>query len=134
MCSAVPGRGRPGPDDVSPVHWHPSVILGLAALVAGYALARRAAPRAEAGGPRDVALFLAGGLAMAAALVGPLDDWAEHAALSAHMTQHLVLTLVVPPLWLAATPPGVWRPILAVPGARAAGRALTRPPVALGLA
>jgi cytochrome c oxidase assembly factor CtaG len=119
---------------VSGVHWHPSVLLGLALLVAGYALARWTAPRSEAGGPRDVALFLAGGLAMAVALVGPLDEWAEHAALSAHMIQHLVLTLVVPPLWLAGTPPGVLRLLLSVPGVRTAGRVLTRPPVALALA
>jgi putative membrane protein len=110
-------------------HWHPSVLLGLAGLLALYfgAGGGRAARR-------QVLAFLGGTAALAAALHGPLAEWAEHVSLSAHMVQHLVLTLVVPPLWLAGTPAWLLAPGLRVPGVRVTGRALTHPVVALGLA
>jgi putative membrane protein len=49
-------------------------------------------------------LFFGGLLALIAALNGPLHDLSDHYLFSAHMVQHLVLTLVVPPLVLAGTP------------------------------
>lgn len=110
-------------------HWHPSVLIGLGGLLTLYVWAggRRA-------GRRRILAFLGGTAALAAALLGPLAEWAEHVALSAHMVQHLLLTLVVCPLWLAGTPAPLLAPVLRVPGARVAGRALTRPAVAFGLA
>jgi putative membrane protein len=110
-------------------HWHPSVLIGLGGLLTIYVWAggRRA-------GSRQVLAFLGGTAALAAALLGPLAEWAEHVSLSAHMVQHLLLTLVVAPLWLAGTPGRLLEPLLRVPGVRVAGRALTRPAVALGLA
>jgi len=109
-------------------HWHPSVVLGLAALSAGYLLLTRR--RAH---PRQIVAFFGGVAALAAALLGPIAEWAEHVALSAHMLQHLILTLVVPPLWLAGTPAGLLRPLLRLRGGHAAGRILTHPGVALAL-
>jgi putative membrane protein len=61
-------------------------------------------------------------------------EWAEHVALSAHMTQHLVLTLVVPPLWLAGLPGAFFRPLARVRVGWRVGFALTRPAMALALA
>lgn len=49
-------------------------------------------------------LFFGGLLALVAALNGPLHDLSDYYLFSAHMVQHLVLTLVVPPLLLAGTP------------------------------
>ena len=49
-------------------------------------------------------LFFGGLLALVAALNGPLHDLSDYYLFSAHMVQHLVLTLVVPPLLLAVTP------------------------------
>ncbi len=106
-------------------HWHPSVVLGLGGLAGGYWIA--AGSRADR---RQAACFAGGLLALAAVLLGPLAEWAERAALSAHMVQHLVLALVVPPLWLAGVPAAVLRPALRLPGLRRAGRALTHPAVA----
>src|SRR5262249_58712867 len=103
-------------------HWHPSVALGLSGLLAAYLW--MVGPRVSA---RQLGYFLGGTAAMAVALLGPLAEWAEHVSLSAHMVQHLLLTLVVPPLWLARTPDRVLRPLLRVPGIATAGRALTRP-------
>jgi putative membrane protein len=107
-------------------HWHPSVALGLGGLLAVYLWA--VGPRVSA---RQLGCFLGGIAALAAALLGPVAEWAEHVSLSGHMVQHLLLTLVVPPLWLAGTPARVLRPLLRIPGIEAAGRALTRPAVAL---
>ena len=121
-------------------HWHPSVLAGLGALLALYLagigpLRRRyrLAP-AAAVDPASVAAFAGGVLAMSVALSGPLAEWAEHVAASAHMLQHLVLTLAVPPLWLMGTPGWLLRPLLRVPGIAATGYVLTRPAVALVLA
>src|SRR2546423_11141947 len=41
---------------------------------------------------------------MLVALVSPLDDLADHFLFSAHMVQHLLLTLGAAPLLLAGTP------------------------------
>jgi len=119
-------------------HWHPSVVIGLSGLLALYLtgigpLRRRYAwgPEASAG---QVTAFVGGVAAMAVALLGPLAEWAERVAFSAHMAQHLLLTLVVPPLWLIGTPDWLLRPVIGVPGAARVGYILTRPAVAFGLA
>lgn len=124
---------------MSPIwHWHPDVVAGLLALVALYAAAagplRRRYGWAAEPDRRALAAFAAGTLALATAVLGPLAEWAEHVALSAHMAQHLALTLVVPPLWLAGAPDWLLRPLLRLPGAAQAGHRLTRPVVAFGLA
>src|SRR5262249_56020691 len=103
-------------------HWHPSVALGLSGLLAAYLW--MVGPRV---GARQLACFLGGTAAMAVALLGPLAEWAEHVSLSAHMAQHLLLTLVVPPLWLAGTPGRVLLPLLRVPGMAGARPAPPRP-------
>jgi putative membrane protein len=48
--------------------------------------------------------FFGGCAALLVALNGPLHDLSDYYLLSAHMVQHLLLTLVVAPLWLAGTP------------------------------
>jgi putative membrane protein len=81
--------------------------------------------------------FTAGLLIGLAAVNGPLHDLAEHALFSAHMVQHLLLILVVPPLLLAGTPGwmvdiGLAR-LLRSPGVGRVARAISRPGPALGL-
>jgi putative membrane protein len=72
-----------------------------------------------------LALFLAGG--------SPLHDLGEHYLLSAHMFQHLLFTLVAPPLLIAGTPGWLWQAFLRLPGVMAPARFLTRPLVAFSL-
>jgi putative membrane protein len=119
-------------------HWHPSVVLGLEGLLVLYLAAIGPVRRRFAWGPpappRQMTAFAAGVLVLAIALLGPLAEWAEHRALSAHMVQHLLVLFAVPVLWLAGTPAWLARPILAAPGLRRIGYWLTRPVVALGLA
>lgn len=54
--------------------------------------------------PRRVVSFVSGILTLFLALTGPLGDLAGTFLFSAHMVQHLILTLAVPPLLLFGTP------------------------------
>jgi putative membrane protein len=87
----------PGLTDV-----HPDVVAGVGALGGAWAgawIARRRRPRAAE------VLALAGALAgVLVVLNGPIHELSDRYLFSAHMVQHLVLTLVVPPLLLLAVP------------------------------
>ena len=117
----------------------PTVALGVVAVVVAYLawtgpLNRRrpgAAARPVTAGQR--AAFLAGSAVLLVALGPPLDDWADHYLLSAHMFQHLLLTVVVAPLWLLGTPPWLLEPLRRRRAIDRLGYALTRPLVAFAL-
>src|SRR6266700_2211575 len=86
---------------------HPSVALGLALLGGLYVfLGGHRSPR------RNVASFAAALLVLFLALNGPLHNLSDTYLFSAHMAQHLLLTLVFPPLLLYGTPSFVVRPLL----------------------
>jgi len=112
------------------VHWdiHPSVVIGLAGLGGLYVYwGGLRAPR------RQVAGFTAALIVMFAALNGPLHDLSDHSLFSAHMVQHLGLTLAFTPLLLYGTPAWVLRPLLRPRWVMALSRVLTRPLVAGGV-
>jgi putative membrane protein len=115
-----------------PVSWtsmHGEVILGVGVLAVLYAWAWRA----RGARPRIglVVCFALGLLALLGALNGPLHDLSDWYLFSAHMVQHLILTLVVPPLLLTGTPgwmaDALLRPLLARRATGALVRTLTRP-------
>jgi putative membrane protein len=110
---------------------HPEVIAGVFALGAAWlgAWVVRGEPVARA----RAAAFFAGLAAVLVALNGPLHDLSERYLFSAHMVQHILLTLVAPPLILAGLP--TWMGDALVGRGRRARvvRALTRPIPALGL-
>ena len=111
--------------------WHAEVLAGLAGLAGLYLWAARAQGRRLSPGRL---LALAGALTvLAGALNGPLHDLSDRALLSAHMVQHLLLTLAAPPLLLAAVPPGLLSPLLPRLGLLPLVRRLTGLPVAFGL-
>ncbi len=127
---------RPRP--TIPYQWswslHPSVLLGTGLLGALYffgigPLRRRygLGPPAE---PWRVVSFCAGLLVLLLSLNGPMHDLSDYYLFSAHMVQHLLLTLVLPPLLIAGTPGWLLRPLLRPAAVRRAARALTRPVVA----
>jgi putative membrane protein len=80
---------------------HADVVLGVGLLALVYAIAWTRGPRTAL---RFPALFMAALLALLVALNGPLHDLSDYYLFSAHMVQHLLLTLVVPPVLLAGTP------------------------------
>jgi putative membrane protein len=104
--------------------WEPSVVLGCGALGIGYL----AAVRWRLGG--GAGCFLAGVVVLLLALDSPLDTLADTYLFSAHMAQHLLLLLVVPPLLLAGTPASLLEPAWQAARVRALARALGRPVVA----
>ncbi|OLC75252.1 MAG: hypothetical protein AUH78_09420 [Gemmatimonadetes bacterium 13_1_40CM_4_69_8] len=101
---------------------HPSVVIGLVLLGGLYVfLGGVAAPR------RRVASFV-GALGVAfLALDGPLHNLSDNYLFSAHMAQHLVLTLLFPPLLLYGTPAWVVRPLIRPRGLFRVAAVLTRP-------
>jgi putative membrane protein len=113
---------------------HADVVLGVGVLAAAYAWGTLSGPR---GGLRESTLFFASVIVLLAALNGPLHDLSDYYLFSAHMVQHLLLTLIVPPLLLAGTP--AWmadrllRPLMRRRALGALARAATRPVTALGL-
>lgn len=114
---------------------HPEVFAVAALLAAAWLHALRARRQRL---PRARGLMFLAGLGVAvAALNGPLHDLAEHRSFAAHMAQHLVLTLLTPPLLLAGTPGWMLdrlvAPLVARPATRAPLACLTRPLPALAL-
>lgn len=111
------------------VHW--STVIGLLALAGLYEWsARVAAGDRSLGAPPTAgqrARFVAGLVAIFLSLNGPLHDLSDSFLFSAHMVQHLVLTLVVPPLLLSGTPASLFRQALRHRGVAAVSRVVTKP-------
>ncbi len=110
---------------------HPEIVLGVAALgvawMGAFIVRREPVPRARAA-------FFFGGLAtFLVALNGPLHDAAEHYLFSAHMVQHLLLTLVAPPCLLAGMPSWMGDALVGRGRRGRVVRALTRPVPSLAL-
>ena len=119
-------------------HAHPDVWLLIVALGAGYALLIRHVGPAKVHAVerpvsrRQIWTFVAGLATLWVAADWPVHDLAETRLYSVHMVQHLLLTLVAPPLLMVGTPDWMWRSILGRRGIRVA-RQLTRPLVALAI-
>ena len=120
-------------------HWYlePTVALLVVGLIAAYFLALGPLNRRYPGWEDRTATrgqkacFLGGVLTILVALGPPLDDWSGSMLLSAHMVQHLLLTLLAPPLLLLGLPGWMLRPLLRVPFVAWVGYRLTRSPIAL---
>ncbi len=74
--------------------------------------------------------FLSGSILLLLTLNGPLHDLSDGYLFSAHMVQHLVLTLLIPPLWLMGLPEWLVRAAIRPPAVRAVARVLTHPALA----
>lgn len=82
---------------------------------------------------KKVASFTFGLLMMFASLQGPLHELSDYFLFSAHMVQHLVLILMMPPFLLYGTPDWLLRPLVRRAWGRRFARALTFPLVAFAL-
>src|SRR5688500_8954644 len=104
---------------------HPSTALGIAALGARYlCVTRRGDDK-----PTSVqqGYFFSGLFVMFASLNGPIHDLSDGYLFSAHMVQHLVLTLLMPPLLIAGVPGGMLRPALRNRAIAGVARFITKP-------
>jgi putative membrane protein len=106
------------------VHW--STVVGLLALAALYEWRARTAPKAA-----EIRRwsFYAALATILFSLNGWLHDLSDWYLFSAHMVQHLLLTLLMPPLLLAGVPGWMLRPLLQHHRVAPTARALTRPKV-----
>ena len=126
---------RPRP--TVPYEWawslHPSVLLGTGILGALYFYGigpwrrRRGLPPVPAW---KVASFSGALLVLLVSLNGPVHDLSDYYLFTVHMVQHLLLTLVFPPLLLAGTPGWLLQPLVRPPAVRRVARVLTQPVVA----
>src|SRR5678815_3191128 len=115
------------------IHW--STVIGLAALGWLYVWgARHLRARAAARGEpvRELrrsqqGAFFFGLLVIFLSLNGPLHDLSDTYLFSAHMVQHLLLSLAVPPLLLVGTPGWLLRPFLENAKIAAVARTITKP-------
>ncbi|MFQ5795485.1 MAG: cytochrome c oxidase assembly protein [Candidatus Bipolaricaulia bacterium] len=118
-------------------HWHPDVFVVLLLIQGAYLLGvgplRRHFDWADSVDPRHVAAFSLGVLVIFIAAGTPLHELSEGYLFSAHMLQHVLLTLVAPPLLLLGTPGWLLRPLLRLPIVMPAARFLTLPLVAFVL-
>ena len=106
---------------------HPSTVIGLAALGAIYLWrARQAGEGERVTGARKISFFSALFLIFAS-LNGPLHDLSDDYLFSAHMVQHLILTLAMPPLMIVGVPGWMLRPLLRNRVLGPIGRKITRP-------
>lgn len=108
--------------------WEPWVLISLGIAVTAYLLGAyrmNGEQRRRILGPLRCAAFAGGIATLFIALVSPLDALADK-LFSAHMTQHLLLLLVAPPLLIYGRPVIVSLWAFDVDSRRAIGRAWTR--------
>lgn len=114
---------------------HISTLIGCVLWVAAYYhIIMRWRPDGEpaASGIQQVS-FVGGTVLLFLSLNGPLHDLSDNFLFSAHMVQHLIITLIVPPLWLMGLPSWSLRPLLKRRGLLASSRAITSPLIAFAL-
>lgn len=118
-------------------HAHPDVLLLIAVLGVGYWLAvtRLGPTRAPLGEPpatrSQIWAFALGVVAILIASYWPVHDLAEGHLYSVHMLQHLLLSLIAPPLLLLGTPAWMFRALVGGGALLRTVRALSRPLPAL---
>jgi putative membrane protein len=109
---------------------HPSTVIGLVGLGALYHWRAGQRPGGgSAASPTTVqrATFFGALALIFFSLNGWLHDLSDGYLFSAHMVQHLVLTLVAPPMLVMGTPGWMLRPALSWPGVGPVARWLTAP-------
>jgi putative membrane protein len=115
----------------------PPVALGVLLLAALYLYGvgplRRRYKLAAHVERRQVIQFLLAMAIIFISLQGPLHELSDYYLFSAHMLQHLLVTLIMPPLLLKGIPDWLIRPLLQLPGVMPVARFLTSPFVAFGL-
>ncbi|QBD81202.1 cytochrome c oxidase assembly protein [Ktedonosporobacter rubrisoli] len=94
----------------------PSLYIGPALLIGFYLYAvgplRRKYQLADSIKGSQIAAFVIGVLIIFLALASPLDELGDEYLFSAHMVQHLLITVVGPPLMLLGTPGWLIKPLL----------------------
>lgn len=118
-------------------NWEPSILIGTVLITGLYLYAigplrKRHYPNEQVKAVQTIS-FLSGMLIMFLALVSPLDELGDAYLFSAHMVQHLCLTIIGPPLLLLGTPEWLVKPALQNKVIFNVAKVLTYPAVAFVL-
>jgi putative membrane protein len=106
---------------------HPSTVIGLAALAGLYVWrARSTDAEHPLSVPRKLSFFSAL-LVIFGSLNGPIHDLSDTYLFSAHMVQHLLLTMLMPPLIIYGVPGWMLRPLLRNRTVLAIAQRVTKP-------
>ena len=118
-------------------NWQPSIIIGTAVVLGLYlyavGLLRKPYTLIEGVKQNQVICFWLGILVIFLALASPIDEIGDRYLFSMHMVQHLLLTMIGPPLLLLGTPEILLKPIIRNRFVFPVARALTLPLVAFFL-
>ena len=110
---------------------HPTVIVGVLLLAGLYFWGIGPARRRYGLGPPApawrVLCFTLGLVVLLVSLNGPIHDLSDSYLFSVHMAQHLLLTMVLPPLLIAGTPGWLVDRVVRWKGGRAVAKVLTHP-------
>ncbi len=116
---------------------NPSILIGTAIVMGVYlyavGLLRKPYRLIDGVTRRHVIYFYLGVLVIFFALVSPIDEIGDRYLFSVHMVQHLLLTIVGPPLLLLGTPEVVLKPLIRKRSIFLIARVLTNPFVAFFL-
>lgn len=111
--------------------FEPSIVVGLVVLYGGYLLLtgpqRKVFRGSKPLSSGQFASFTSGTLVLVVALLSPLDRLGDDYLFAAHMTQHVLLTLVAPPLMLLGTPAWLFEPLRHRPRLLRAARSISNP-------
>ena len=114
----------------------PSILVGCLYLLGAYWLAVGPARRRFGWSDDDprsglrAASWITAVLIIFFSLNGPLHEWSDNYLFSAHMVQHLLLMLIMPPFLIWGLPPWLIRKVLEIRPVYRVGRILTHPVVA----
>lgn len=92
------------------LHWHPhiEVVFGLILVQCAYLFGtgpyRKKQPIPQPLNPRQTIMFTVGTFIIFLSLTSPLHILSDHYLFSAHMLQHVLITLISPPLLILGTP------------------------------
>ena len=120
-------------------HWdaHPDALIGLAIVQGVYLLGvgpiRERYGLADKVEPRQIATFTAGMAVIFISLLSPIHVLSDNYLFSMHMVQHVLLTLVAPPLLILGTPDWLIRPLLRTNLAFRVARLAVHPIIAFAL-
>lgn len=114
------------------IHW--SIPAGIGLLLFAYFLAIGPLRRRRGWGPpvpgEQVACFVTACAVLFVALTGPIHDLSDSYLFTVHMVQHLIITLLVPPMLLVGTPAWLVRTLLRPPWLQSAARTVGSAPAA----
>jgi putative membrane protein len=106
---------------------HPSTVIGLGVLAGLYAWRASRAKGNEKVSPARKLSFVSALIVIFASLNGPIHDLSDNYLFSGHMVQHLLLTMLMPPLLIAGVPGWMLRPLLRNGIVRRVAEFVTRP-------